>query len=92
MIKGGPLERKATNAGKYGALSVAKGYVGVRTLAADRRLALDWTEVGSPSIKPPTRSGFGTIVMKALVRDQFKGEMRLDWIAECLACEMVIPT
>jgi two-component sensor histidine kinase len=60
------LHELATNAGKYGALSVPGGSVCVEwALATDRRLVLRWTEVGGPPVKPPTRSGFGTNVMEA---------------------------
>jgi PAS domain S-box-containing protein len=87
------LHELATNAAKYGALSVTEGYVGVEwTLAANRGLVLRWTEVGGPPVRPPTRSGFGTNVMEAMIRDQLKGEVRLDWRAEGLACEIVLPT
>ena len=87
------LHELATNAAKYGALSVADGYVRVEwSHAADRRLVLRWTEAGGPPVKPPTRSGFGTNVMDAMLRGHLKGEVRLDWRAEGLACEIVIPT
>jgi two-component sensor histidine kinase len=87
------LHELATNAAKYGSLSVAEGSVRVEwALATDRRLVLRWTEVGGPPVKPPTRSGFGTNVMEAMIRDQLKGEVRLDWRPEGLACELVIPT
>jgi PAS domain S-box-containing protein len=86
------LHELATNAAKYGALSVAEGRVRVEWApAVHRRLALRWTEAGGPPVKPPTRSGFGTNVMEAVIRDQLKGEVRLDWRAEGLACEMVLP-
>jgi PAS domain S-box-containing protein len=87
------LHELATNAAKYGSLSVSEGYVRVEwALATGRRLVLRWTEVGGPPVKPPTRSGFGTNVMEAMIRDQLKGEVRLDWRAGGLACEIVIPT
>jgi PAS domain S-box-containing protein len=87
------LHELATNAAKYGSLSVAEGYVRVEwVLATDRRLVLRWSEVGGPPVKLPTRSGFGTDVMEAMIRDQLKGEVRLDWRAEGLACEMTLPT
>jgi PAS domain S-box-containing protein len=86
------LHELATNAAKYGALSVAEGYVRVEwALAAGRRLVLRWTEVGGPPVKPPTRSGFGIYVTETMIRDQLDGEVRLDWRAEGLACEIVIP-
>ena len=86
------LHELATNAAKYGALSVAEGYVRVEwALATGRGLVLRWTEVGGPPVKPPTRSGFGTNVMEAMIRDHLKGEVQLDWRGEGLACEIVIP-
>ncbi len=86
------LHELATNAAKYGSLSTTEDYVRVEwTPEADRRLMLRWTEVGGPPVKPPTRSGFGTNVMEAMIRDQLKGEVRFDWRAEGLACEIVIP-
>jgi PAS domain S-box-containing protein len=86
------LHELATNAAKYGSLSATEGYVRVEWMpAADKRLVLRWTEVGGPPVKPPTRSGFGTNVMQAMIRDHLKGEVRLDWRAEGLACEVTIP-
>ena len=85
------LHELATNAAKYGALSVAEGQVRVEwSRASDGRLFLRWTERGGPPAKPPTRQGFGTRVMDGMLR-QLKGEMRCDWRAEGLACEIVLP-
>jgi len=75
-----------------GRLSVVKGRVEVKwSLAADDRLILMWTEKSGPVVKKPTRQGFGTRVMERLIRDQHKGGLRLDWRAEGLACEIVLP-
>jgi two-component sensor histidine kinase len=82
----------ATNAAKYGALSEAKGQVHVEwSRAADGQLVLRWTELGGPPVNPPTRKGFGTHVMETMIRDGVRGEVRLDWRAEGLACEVTIP-
>jgi len=86
------LHELATNAAKYGALSTAKGHVQVGwSLALDGRIVLRWTETGGPPVKPPRRRGFGTRVMEGMIRGQLKGEMRFDWRAEGLACEIVLP-
>jgi len=83
----------ATNAAKYGALSVAEGHVQVEwSCASDGRLVLRWTEAGGPPVRPPARQGFGTRVMDSIIRGQLKGEMRNDWRTEGLLCEIVIPT
>ena len=87
------LHELATNAAKYGGLSAPEGKVRVEwSHAADGRLVLRWTETGGPPVKPPTRQGFGTRVMDSMIRGQQKGEIRLDWRAEGLACEIAVPT
>jgi hypothetical protein len=64
---------------------MAEGYVRIEwALATDGRLALRWTEVGGPLVNQTPRCGFGTNVMETMIRDQLKGEMRLDWRAEGL--------
>jgi len=87
------LHELATNAAKYGALSVAEGHVRVEwSRAADGQLVLRWTEVGGPPVNPPTRKGFGIIVMDSMIREGMKGRVQLDWHAEGLACEITLPT
>jgi two-component sensor histidine kinase len=87
------LHELATNAAKYGALSASEGQVRVEwSRAADGRVVLRWTEVGGPPVTPPTRKGFGTHVMEAMIRGRVGGEVRLDWRAEGLACEIALPT
>jgi PAS domain S-box-containing protein len=86
------LHELATNAAKYGALSVAEGRVQVGwSRVANGQLILRWTESGGPPVKPPTRRGFGTRVMESMVRDQLKGAMRFDWRATGLAFEITLP-
>jgi PAS domain S-box-containing protein len=86
------LHELATNAAKYGALSVPTGKVEVEwSRAADGRIVLRWIETGGPRVKPLTRRGFGMRVMESMIREQLNGEVRFDWRAEGLACEMIIP-
>jgi PAS domain S-box-containing protein len=86
------LHELATNAAKYGALSRRNGHVQItwsRTL--DGVLVLSWSEVGGPTVTPPSRQGFGTRVIKQMVEGQFKGEMRFDWQPEGFACDFSFP-
>jgi len=86
------LHELATNAAKYGALSVAEGQVRVEwSRAADAQLVLRWTEAGGPPVSLPTRKGFGTNVMEAMIRGRVGGDVWLDWRAEGLVCEIVLP-
>lgn len=87
------LHELATNAAKFGALSVPEGSVHIEwSHSSDGLLILRWSETDGPLVKPPTRVGFGTRVMDKLIRDQLKGQMSFDWQAEGLACEIAIPT
>jgi PAS domain S-box-containing protein len=87
------LHELATNAAKYGALSVAKGLVRVEwSCATGGRVVLRWTEVGGPSANPPTHKGFGTQVIEAVMRGHIGGDVRLDWRAEGLRCEIALMT
>ena len=85
------LHELATNAAKYGALSVPAGKVQVEWSLADGRLLLRWTETGGPPVTPPTRQGFGKRVMDGIIRGQLNGDMRFDWRTEGLACEITCP-
>jgi PAS domain S-box-containing protein len=72
------LHELATNAAKYGALSVPGGHVQVEwSREPNGRLVLRWTENGPP-VKPPTRKGFGMRAIEGMIRGQLKGEMRFD--------------
>jgi PAS domain S-box-containing protein len=87
------LHELATNAAKYGALSVPDGHVQVEwSREPNGRLVLRWTEKGGPPVKSPTRKGFGTRVIEGMIRGQLKGETRFDWRAAGLACEISIVT
>jgi len=56
----------------------------------DGQLVLCWTETGGPPVEPPTRRGFGTRVMENMIH-QLKGEIRFEWRAEGLTCEVALP-
>jgi PAS domain S-box-containing protein len=85
------LHELATNAAKYGALSVAEGQIRVEwSHATNGQLILRWTEVGGPPTNPPTRKGFGTTMIETMIRDR-EGEVRLDFDVEGLVCEVTLP-
>jgi len=81
----------ATNAAKYGALSLPEGHVQIDWDTVGERLILRWTESGGPLVAAPTRHGFGTRVIEGLICAQ-KGEIHFDWRREGLACEVNMPT
>jgi PAS domain S-box-containing protein len=55
----------ATNATKYGSLSVPDGHVDVGWMLADEaNLLFSWKERGGPPVRPPATRGFGSEVMR----------------------------
>jgi two-component sensor histidine kinase len=84
------LHELATNAAKYGALSVPDGYVQVEwSRAADGRVVLRWTEANGPAVTPPTHQGFGRRVMEKMI-GQLGGRICFAWRAQGLSCEITI--
>ncbi|MFO1131439.1 MAG: PAS domain S-box protein [Hyphomicrobiales bacterium] len=60
------LHELATNAAKYGSLSVPDGHVDIVWTASRSKLSLMWRENGGPSIeKKPDFSGFGTLLINS---------------------------
>lgn len=59
------LHELATNASKYGALSVPSGHLSITWRRTDSGgLLLDWRESNGPPVGPPSRSGFGRMVIE----------------------------
>ena len=86
------LHELATNAAKYGALSVAQGRVELKwSHEADERLTLRWTEIGGPAVQPPARQGFGGRVVERMI-GQLKGKAHFDWRPQGLVCEITLQT
>jgi len=82
----------ATNAAKYGALSVAAGSVHVAWAQRDRILVLTWEERGGPALAaPPTASGFGTVLSTHSIRGQLGGELSYAWNPNGLVVELLVP-
>jgi len=76
----------ATNAVKYGALSVDGGHVAVAWRldgpGEDARFAFSWTETGGPPVAAPARRGFGTRLVERVVASDFRGEAALEFRPE----------
>ena len=70
----------ATNAAKYGALSVPGGRVRISWAVAKGRLALSWEEKGGPVITgPPEREGFGSELARKSVSGGLRGDLTFHW-------------
>jgi PAS domain S-box-containing protein len=68
----------ATNAGKYGALSVPEGRVETRwTLGADHAFHLTWRELGGPAPEAAGPAGFGSTILDRVTGAYFDGRSAL---------------
>ncbi len=85
------LHELATNAVKYGALSVPEGSVAVAWEVTQEGLELRWTESGGPPANAPSRQGFGTKVIVASLERQLEGEAHFEWCREGLRCTLRVP-
>jgi PAS domain S-box-containing protein len=91
------MHELATNAVKYGALSVAEGRVSVSWAVEQEPggpalLRLRWAETGGPPVPgPPKRRGFGGRVLDGTVRVQLGGKVSLAWESTGLVCDVEVP-
>jgi PAS domain S-box-containing protein len=84
----------ATNAAKYGALSVPTGRIDVHwdmTFGLSRKpdqLRIDWCEQGGPAVAPPTRRGFGTKFIETSIAFELGGSARIRFEEAGVCCTM----
>ncbi|MEM9795853.1 MAG: HWE histidine kinase domain-containing protein [Pseudomonadota bacterium] len=73
------LHELATNAAKYGALSLPEGRVNVTwARKEDGALRFVWRESGVSGLAPSERTGFGTTILGQLLPMQLDGEATID--------------
>jgi len=85
----------ATNAAKFGSLSVYGGKVDVTwslTIEATRRvLTFDWIERGGPHVNAPQREGFGTRLLDFVLPGQIQATATTDWRSDGVQVHCVVP-
>lgn len=84
------IHELATNAVKYGSLSIPAGRVAVEWAISAEQLTLSWTETGGPATTRPSRGGFGTLAISALSQ-QLEGTVSAEWRRDGLVCTLAIP-
>ena len=90
------LHELATNAAKYGALSVPEGQVELAWRVAEdgghrRRLVLEWTERDGPTVRRPERRGLGRALIEQGVAHELDGTVRLEFPPEGVRCRIEVP-
>ena len=92
------LHELATNAAKYGALSVLEGRVHIAWTAEPLRdgglgLRMTWRESDGPAVTLPTSRGFGTRLIERGLAAELRGKVRIDYPPTGVVCtvDAVIP-
>jgi PAS domain S-box-containing protein len=82
------LHELATNASKYGALSVPSGQVTIswRLLGDGHRLELIWLERGGPPVESSGSRGFGTTLIERVVRFDLDGDAEVNFEHDGVRC------
>lgn len=84
------ISELATNAAKYGALSVPNGRLAITWSVAVDRLRMKWEERGGPPVRETDAEGFGSVLARVTVTEQLGGEMKRVWNPEGLIVEILI--
>ncbi len=85
------LHELATNAHKYGALSVPQGRVSLtwKVLPSTAtKCVLQWVEKGGPMVHPPARSGLGSRLLR---RQRGLDDVAITYDPNGLICELTVP-
>lgn len=74
------LHELATNAVKFGALSVESGHVELRwKRLPEGGFELSWSESGGPTVSPPVRRGFGSTLLEQVTGRELNGEAAIEY-------------
>jgi len=89
------LHELTTNAAKHGAFTNRSGRVVLRWWwlqnGSHGPLAIEWQEIGGPPVLAPSRSGYGTSIVRELIPYELGGKVDLAFAAEGLRCRLRIP-
>jgi two-component sensor histidine kinase len=77
----------ATNAGKYGAFSSARGLLQVSWSVAEDRLTITWDETEGPTVEATGKAGFGTKLLKSALMP-FDGKTEVAFLKTGIHCTM----
>ncbi len=90
QVIGMALHELATNALKYGAISTARGRIGISWSIAGK-FEMTWRELDGPAVPPPRHHGFGSRVLLNMANHQLDAEVRLDFSVSGLTWVLTAP-
>ncbi|WP_324826608.1 CHASE domain-containing protein [Qipengyuania zhejiangensis] len=86
------LHELATNAAKFGALSVSGGKVSISWMTVNDKLArIEWVESGGPRVTKPDRRGFGTELIEKIIAHELRHPVELRFEEGGVRCTLLVP-
>lgn len=89
------IHELTTNAAKYGALSTPDGRVMITwDLVPDGpagTLRFEWRESGGPTVRAPTRQGFGSRLLQRVLMAQVRADVTIDYPPDGFHLRMLAP-
>lgn len=82
----------ATNAAKFGALSMPGGKVSITWELVNESLArIEWIESNGPKVNLPQKRGFGTDLIEKIVAHELRHPVELEFHPEGVRCTLLVP-
>jgi two-component sensor histidine kinase/PAS domain-containing protein len=89
------IHELATNALKYGALTVETGHVSITWTSEDHagepKFAFVWQEFGGPPVSEPAGVGFGSRLISRVLKEDFSGSVEVSYGSTGLICCLTAP-
>jgi len=89
------IHELATNALKYGALSVTGGRVSITWTSEDHagkpKFIFVWQEFGGPPVSEPAGVGFGSHLISRVLGDDFGGDVEVSYRSTGVICRLMAP-
>jgi chemotaxis family two-component system sensor kinase Cph1 len=86
------IHELATNAAKYGALTLPGGHVAVAWRpATDGGVELSWSETGGPLVEQPKRRGFGSTLIERALSMETGGGAIVHYMRTGVVCDIFLP-
>ena len=82
------LQELATNAAKYGALSLPAGRLSIQWTQEADAMRLQWEETGGPLVVPPLRRGFGSRLIERSLSAELGGEAAITFAPTGVICRI----
>ena len=86
------MHELATNAAKYGALSVLTGRIAIHwEKLSDHLVEIHWQETGGPIVAEPSKRGFGRELIEKILARELDAPVTLNFAPDGLQCVFRVP-